>query len=624
MTIFKAKKEKSAWEYAIVPCEQVLAGIKPGMRIFLGTGAAEPRTFIRHLLQTDTGNLQDLELIQLASFNRSIYYETRNVYKFRLKTFFSGWVASEAILEGRVDLIPSRSALVPNLIKTGKIPIDVSCIQITPPDQNGYCSLGIAVDAARQAIESASIVVGEINTQIPYTYGDTLIPVSEFDYLISSTDPPYYFARWELDETISQVAANVAEMIKDKSCLSFSIGPLFEALGPFLTKKHDLGIYSLFITDSLMDLIKSGAVTNRFQMVNPRKSVISYVLGTQELMSWLDCNPLIEMQSVDKVLNPLLISSNPQFVAIIPARKVDLSGRIALHQGKGNISTGPEGTIDIFNGAEMSSGGHSIFALPSRNRKGDSNICLSVEDMPNQFNLQHSVDMVITEYGVAELNGSSIRERAQSLVDIAHPEDRQKLILQGKERNILYRDQLYSTDGARNYPSEISQKWISRNSIEVRFRAIKLSDEERMRRFFYRFSEEDILFRYFTPIRSMPHWRVKEYVNVDHRKTLSIVGLIGDPGEGKIIAEGRYAVIGNSQTAEIALMVDQEYQRQGIATQLFKMLIQSANQRDVGKFSANVMTANSAVKRVFEKSGILYKTTMEDQTIRYVISLESQ
>jgi len=418
----------SEWEKKVVPPQEVMKKLQPGMNIFLGTGVAEPRTLVKHLMSSEAHNLQDLSLNQIVSLGDAISMQGLRSQRFRLKTFFSGWVASEAITEGLVDLIPSRFSRIPRLIESGQIPIDAAFVQITPPNDAGYCSLGVAVDAARQAMERASLVAGEINPDIPVTYGDTFVHVRDFQMLVRSTEPPLWFPRWPVDEVFDKVASNVASVIEDGSCIAFSLGPLFEALSRHLINKRHLGIHSPFFTDPLMDLVKSGAVTNRRKATWSGKSLASYAFGTRELMAWLNRNPMVEFQGVDKVFDPLQIGRNPKFYAILPARKVDLTGLVALHFGKGNVAAGPGEAMDFLNGAELSPGGRTILALPSRNRKRWANIRLSVAEFPNQLNLRESVDMVITEYGVANLRGRTLRERAQALIEIAHPDDRGKLV----------------------------------------------------------------------------------------------------------------------------------------------------------------------------------------------------
>ena len=593
----------SNWQDYLVSPQKVLDAIEPGMSIFLGTGVGEPRTLVKHLMTSRAGNLRDLELIQLVSLGDAISLEALQTQTYRLKTFYSGWVAGEAIAAGRVDLIPSSFSRIPQLIQSGRIPIDVACLQITPPNEAGYCSLGVAVDVGRYAMEKASIVVGEINPQIPITFGDTFIPINDFDYLILSTEAPIYFERWPIDEVFDRVAANVSAVIADGSCIAFSIGPLYEALSRCLVHKHNLGIHTPFVTDALMDLIKSGAVSNRHKEIFRGKSVATYAFGTAKLMQWLNRNPLMEFQGVDKVFNPMQIGLNPNFVAIHPARKVDISGRIALHFGQGNVTHGPGDIMDLFHGARLSRGGFTIFALPSRNRKKEPNIRASIEDFPNQFGIRESVDMVVSEYGVASLSGRSLRERAQALIEIAHPDDRRDLVDQAKALKILYQDQIFIDESAHMYPVEIQTRQTFKGGINIRFRPIKPSDEEEMRHLFYRFSDESVYYRYFSRIQVMPHVEMQAYVNVNFGQVMSIIGLVGEPGQGHIIAEARFVRDKNRPYADVAFIVDEEYQGIGIATYLYKMLIRIAKDRGIQGFSADVLSTNKTMLKVFEKGG---------------------
>lgn len=610
------------WEELIVPPQEALAKIEPGMKIFVGTGVAEPRTLMRHLMASDASNLQDLELIQLVSLGDVITMKELQTQKFRLKTFFSGWVASDAITQGFVDLIPSRFSRVPALIESRMLPIDVAFIQITPPNEAGYCSLGMAVDVARQAMEQASIVIGEISCHVPRTYGDTFVPLSEFDMLVRSDDTPIYFSRWPVDEVIDQVAANVASVIEDGSCICFSLGPIYEALAKHLIHKSNLGIHTPFFTDALMDLVKSGAVTNRKKEVYRGKSLTSYAFGTRELMCWLDRNPLVDFQGIDTVFNPVQIGRNPNFVAVIPARKVDLTGRIAMHIGKGNVAASPGEALDFVNGAELSRGGATIFALPSRNRKGEPNVRLSVEDLPNQFNLRESVDMVITEYGVANMRGRTVRERAQFLIDVAHPEDRKGLFEQAKEHKILYPDQIYLLESAHLYPAEIATRHTFKAGTEVRFRAIKPSDEEEMRHLFYRFSDKTVYYRYFSPIKVMPHAKMQQYVNVDYNTALSVVGLVGPPEQEHIIAEARFVKDRKRPYGDVAFVVEEKYQGLGIATYLYEMLIRLAKERGLHGFVADVLASNKSMMKVFEKGKYPVKANLSQGAYELTISFE--
>ena len=589
------------WKQKIVTPADVMEKIDPGMSIFLGTGMAEPRTLVRHLMESRQYNLQDLELIQLVSLGDAVAIDERYSRKFRLKTFYSGWLASDAISQGRVDLIPSRFSRVAWLFKTGAIHIDVAFIQVTPPDENGYAYL-VGASVERQAMEMAQIVVGEINSQIPRTMGDTLVNMADFHYLVEATEPPYYLARWPLQDVYLKIATNIASMIPDGSCISYGIGPLYEALAKSLTAKKNLGVHSPFFTDALMDLVKSGAVTNRYKNIFRGKSCASYVLGTRELMSWLDLNPLVEFQPQDIVMDPRTIGLNDNMIAIFPARKVDLTGGVALHTGKGNVTAGPGNVAELFVGAALSRNGRSIFALPSRNRKGKPNILLSLDQYPFQFTNRESMDIVVTEYGVALLMGKTLRERAQALIEIAHPDDRAELVRQAKEEKMIYADQIYFPESGYLYPEKVACSHRFRDSLTVRFRAIKPSDEEEMRRLFYRFSDQAVYYRYFSPIKTMPHRKMQEYVNVDYRHTMSIVAIVDESGVEKIIGEARYVKTQGEPFADTAFIVDEQYQGMGISTYLFNLLIRAAREEGIAGFKADVLENNRAMLKVYEKA----------------------
>ncbi|MGB7920277.1 MAG: GNAT family N-acetyltransferase [Desulfobacterales bacterium] len=598
------------WKAKMISPEEVIRKIKPGMSIFIGTGAAEPRTLVRTLMNSTAGNLNDLELIQLVSFGDAISLGKLRSQQYRLKTFFSGWVSQDAIREGRVDLIPSRFAWIPDLIESGQIPVQAAFVQITPPDKNGNCSLGVAVDAARQAMEKATLVIGEINPQVPRTFGDTFVSVSEFTHLVEALDTPIYFDRFPVDAVYDQLAVRVAELVEDRSCIAFSIGPLFEALGRHLVDKKHLGVHSPVFTDALMDLVTVGAITNRSKGTYRGKSLTSYAIGTPELFTWLDQNPLVEFQAIDKVFNPSQIGRNAHFTAVVAARKVDLYGRIVLQIGKGTVATGPAEVADLVSGAEISPGGRTIFALTSRNKKGISNILISIKEFPNQFKARESVDVMVTEYGIARLKGFTLRERAQALIDIAHPADRPLLIEQAKAANIIYPDQIFLADSGHLYPAAVDEISRLKDGTAVRYRPMKPSDEEQMRQLFYRFSDEAVYYRYFGHVKAMPHAKMQQYVNVDWSNTMSIVGLVESGDKSRVIAEARYIVERERPYAEVVFVVDEAYQGQGIATYMLRMLVRLARERGVQGFTADVLFSNLGMMKVFRNGGLPIKAEL--------------
>jgi acyl-CoA hydrolase/predicted GNAT family acetyltransferase len=609
------------WKDKIVSPSEALSHVKPGMAIFLGTGMAEPRTLVKTLMASEGQNLLDLELIQLVSIGDTIPIDERYSRKFRLRTFFSGWIASEAISEGRIDLIPSRFSKIPQLFKSGAIHIDAAFIQISPPDENGYACL-VGVDVERQAMETASLVVGEINEHVPRTMGDTLVHVDEFNYFVQSTELPLFIPRWPVEDVFLKIASNIAAVIEDGSCISLGIGPLYEALAVQLASKKNLGVHSPFFTDSLMDLVKSGAVTNRFKGVFRGKCSASYLLGSEKLMRWLDRNALVEFQPEDVITDPKVIGSNDRMIAILPARKIDLTGNVALHAGKGNVTAGPGNVQELFIGAQLSKNGRTIFGLPSRNLKGMPNIVLSVDNLPFQFTNRESMDLVATEYGVAYLMGKTMRERAQELIDIAHPDDREELVKQAKEAKLLYADQIYFPESGHLYPDRLINTHEFKDGLKVLFRPIKPSDEERMRDLFYRFSDQAVYSRYFTSIKTMPHKKMQEYVNVNYRWVMSIVGVVEVEETEKIVAEARYARTKQESFADVAFVVDEEYQGKGIASYLFELLIRAAREEGIKGFTADVLATNKSMLKVFEKSPFPVQTVLSRGVYELTIPFE--
>ena len=375
------------------------------------------------------------------------------------------------------------------------------------------------------------------------------------------------------------------------------------------TKKH-LGIHSPFFTDAVMDLVKSGAVTNRRKSVFRGKCSASYLLGSESLMRWLDRNPLVEFQPEDVITDPKVIGSNDKTISILPARKIDLTGNVALHTGKGNVTAGPGNVQELFIGASLSKNGRTIFGLPSRNLKGMPNIVLSVDNMPFQFTNRESMDLVVTEYGVAYLLGKTMRERALALIDIAHPDDRAQLVEQAKEAKLIYADQIYFPESGSLYPAKVCGFHEFKGGLKVCFRPIKPSDEDLMRDLFYRFSDQAVYSRYFTSIKTMPHKKMQEYVNVNYHLVMSIVGIVEVGGIEKIIAEARYARTKQESFADTAFIVDEEYQGKGIASFLFELLIRIAREEGIKGFTADVLATNKSMLKVFEKAPFPVQTVL--------------
>ena len=396
------------------------------------------------------------------------------------------------------------------------------------------------------------------------------------------------------------------------------------AVGPKLNRKKRLGIHSPIFCDALMDLVRSGAVNNRNKEVFYEKSITYHACGSATLLDWLDNNPAVEFHPIDKVFDPLTISRNPGFVAMIPAEKIDITGKITLPGGLESIGSSPVEVHALLSGAKRSKGGCTIVGLPSRDHHERPNIVLSVEGLKRRLDFRQAIDYVVTEQGVASLSGLTLRESAQALIEIAHCEDRDQLTAAAKRTNILYEDQVYLPGNACQYPAHIFRCNNFKGGIDICFRPIKPSDEEEMRRLFYRFTDESVYYRYFSRLKSMPHTKMQAYVNIDWEKAMSIVGIFGKSEHGSIVSEARYVVDADEQWAEVAFIVDESFQRVGICSYVFRLLIELARNNGIKGFWAEVLRRNIAMMKVFEKSGLPIQKKVENTVIHVSMPLHPE
>jgi len=346
-----------------------------------------------------------------------------------------------------------------------------------------------------------------------------------------------------------------------------------------------------------------GAVNNRQKGYFRGKTLASYAQGTEELLEWLHLNPLVEFQSTEIVANYNRISFNDRVTGILPAYKIDLTGNVALFSGRVNVTADPGQAMELFGAAEFSAGGRNIFALPSRNRSGQSNILISLGTLPNQFTSRESMDLVVTEYGIASLAGKTLRERAQALIDIAHPDDRSELIRHAKDERLLFPDQVYRSEAAISYPDYLACTHRLADGTVMKFRPIKPADEEEIKRLFYRFSDPGQYYRYFGESRVMPQTKWHEYVNIDYHATMSIVALWEGGAVPRIVAEARYQLHHDLMMADTSFIVEEAFRGKGLASFLLQILIVAARERGIEGFTADILADNKAIIRVFEKSG---------------------
>ncbi|TAL33247.1 MAG: GNAT family N-acetyltransferase [Spirochaetes bacterium] len=603
---------------------RVLDLIKPGNRVYLSSGPAIPARIAQEIVKSDKKNLLDLELVQLITLGDYIPNDASFNYKFRLKTFNTGESISKAISEGRVDFIPANLIEIPFILASGAIGIDVAVVQTSPPDRYGFLNLGIAIDVANIAIKNADIVVAEVNPHVPHTYGETTIHIDQVNYLVESSIPLLERARKPFDAVMDRIGWHISNIIEDESTVVLHAGRLFDAIAHNLLSKKRLGVYTHVISDWVMDLLEAGAISferSRFHggMVNT-----SYCYGTRRLYEFVDRNPVFEFHPLARLVNPYVVARINRLVSIMNVKRIDVTGESVIFHSGDNLLSGYESKLNFAIGAAFSKGGKAVVALQSVDTEGRSNIVIHHgEDADRVRATLGAARYVVTEYGVANLFGRSIRERVLAMIEIAHPDHREALLDQAKSRGYAYPDQIYVRANAVNYPAELETVKTFKEGLEVKFRPIKPSDEDMMRRLFYEFSDESKYLRYFAKIPFMPHREMQKYVSVDYTATVSIVGVVSHDRTERIIAEARYSYDPHEKMHEMAFLVDEEYGGRGIATFLANYLIRIARARGITKLCANVLSQNDKMLKVFQNCEVKPESRVSSGVIELKFNLAS-
>lgn len=416
-----------AYKDKCVTAQEALSHIKSGDRVFVHANAAHPHT----LVEAMTGRAKELsgvEIYELLCLGEAPYAREEYKDSFRVHSLFIGSNVRDAVNKGRGDYIPVFLSEIPSLFLSGQIPLDVCLIQVSPPDVHGYCSFGVGVDCAVAARKSAKLVIAEVNEQMPRTLGRSFVHYSKLDFIVESDRPLPELKISEPDEVDLAIAANVAKLVEDSSTLQMGIGSIPDAVLCLLKDKRNLGIHTEMFSDGVLDLIELGVVTNDAKKILPGKTATSFVMGSKRLYDFVDNNPSVEFQTSDFINDPYIIAQNDKVVAINSALQIDLSGQVCADSLGTRLYSGFGGQVDFIRGAARSKGGKPIIALPSTAKKGTvSRIAPFLAQGGGVVTSRADVHYVVTEYGVAQLHGKNLRDRAKALISIAHPQFREHL-----------------------------------------------------------------------------------------------------------------------------------------------------------------------------------------------------
>lgn len=422
------KNWKESYKAKICTPDEAIQKIKDAKRISFGHICSESTVLTEALLRNKK-LFKKLEIAHLLSVGKSEYAKEENSEYFRHNALFIGPKTREAANSSYGDYTPTFFFETAKLFgKDGELSLDAMLLQVSPPDEHGYCSYGLSCDYTKSATESAKIVIAQINKFVPRTFGNCFIHIDDIDYIIEEDTPIPEVQPPVVGEIERKIGEFCASLINDGDTLQLGIGAIPVAVLNFLKDKKDLGIHSEMISDGIVDLINLGVITNKKKNLNPNKSIATFLMGSKKLYDYADNNPAIELHPVDYVNNPIIIAQNDNMISINSAIEVDLTGQVNAEYINSKEFSGPGGQVDFVRGATMSKGGKSIIALPSTAANGTiSKIVFNFEEGVPVTTTRNDVDYVITEYGIAHLRGKTLRERAKLLIEIAHPNFREEL-----------------------------------------------------------------------------------------------------------------------------------------------------------------------------------------------------
>ena len=432
----------SIYKARVVPPQEAVRAVKSGNRIFLTGNVSVPQKVLAALVEY-APQLENVEICQALTVGPADYVSPAMEGHLRVNSIFISPNIRKAVHEGRADFTPVLLSEFPLLFKRGLLPLDVALIHVSLPDEHGFCSLGVEVGLTKTAAESAKIIIAEVNEQMPRTLGDSFIHVSRLNYIVPVDYPisELPMGEGESSEVVEKIAGYIAELIPDGATMQLGIGAIPDAVLKFLFDKRDLGIHTELFSDGVIDLVNAGVLTNAQKTLHPGKIVAGFMLGTKRLYDWADDNPLIELHRTEYVNDPFVIAQNERMVAINSAIEVDLTGQVCADSIGPKLYSGVGGQLDFVYGASRSKGGVPVIALPSTNPMRDGKVLSKIAPLlkygAGVVTTRNHVRYIVTEYGVADLYGKTIRERATQLINIAHPDFREELKKQAQELHYI-------------------------------------------------------------------------------------------------------------------------------------------------------------------------------------------
>jgi len=599
--IKKAYPEKSVSE------DKIFSHIHRGDRIFIGTGCGEPQYLVGALMDYVRSHPKaffDAEVFHVWTLGVAPYTDEKLKHNFRHNSFFIAHNTRDAINKGVADYTPIFLSQVPQLFYRNLVPVDVALIQTSLPDDHGYMSLGISVDITKAAVENASVVITQVNSNMPRVHGDTFIQIDDVDFIIPHDEPLLEYETKVSDEIAQRIGKYVARIIEDGNTIQVGYGSVPNAiLSNLHTKKH-LGIHTELLSDSVVELMKDGVIDNTRKSIDRGKTVATFCMGKKETYEYIHDNPGIEFRAIDYTNNPLIIAQHTNMVAINSALEVDLTGQATAESIGKMFYSGIGGQADFMRGTVLSRNGKTLLAIQSTAENAIvSRIVPFLKEGAGVTLNRGDIHYVVTEYGIAYLHGKNIRERAMELISIAHPKFRPWLIEEAKTLNLIYKDQAFIPGKRGEYPEDLETYRTTKTGLEILLRPARISDEPLLKDFVYSLSDQSIYRRFISRRTDMPHEFLQKFVIIDYAEEMAIFAVIKQGEKEEIVGVGRYFIDKSTHTAEAAFMVRDDYQDRGIGMELLMYLTYLAQRQGLLGFTAEVLVENRPMLHVFQKMG---------------------
>jgi acyl-CoA hydrolase/GNAT superfamily N-acetyltransferase len=617
---------QSRYSDMIATPKKAVASVRPGQRVFVGTGCGEPEELVA-ALTARAGELADVEIVQLFTKGAAPYAEVNLADCFTVNSFFIGSNVRKMIQEGLGDYTPILMSDIPRQFHSGRLPIDVALIHVTPPDTRGKVSLGISVDIVKSAAENASLVIAQVNPNMPWVHGDSLLDVYDLDILVPVESKLVERHSGPAHEISEKIGRNVASLVPNGATVEFGlgrirgVGRLPQTIQNFLHEKTDLGIHTEMLTDGILDLISSGAVTGAKKTMDYRRINASFCMGSRKLYDFINDNPLFSFRPTEYVNDSNIIGKQSRMVSINLALEVDLTGQVCSDSVGGKFFSGIGGQVDFNRGAARSDGGRAIIVMPATSESGtESRIVNTLEPGSGVVISRGTVHYVVTEYGVAYLHGKSVQERVMALISIAHPNFREQLFREAVELRYI-RSEMAGLGDRFLVPGEENMRttYLLDNGILVSFRSIQPTDEPNMRDLLYDLSQETVYYRFMSRQKRFSHRQIHDFVYIYHRKDVAIVGTVPEASGDEIVAVGRYFLNEKNNKAEVAFVIRDDWQNMGLGKFLFSHLIAIARRNGIAGFTAEVLRDNRRMQNIFNHSGYKVKSVVEEGVYSFVI-----